>query len=142
MAYSYYRDRDEFIVKMTKAGLDIEAIRALLRLATTIQRLAVAQCNGDYPADNGQRETEACPTCERHWAPESLKKHSALGPGKHCEDCRAEARLPVLLEGTGWKAVTAGDPRGYTLKLYRADSTPENRSNGTAPFVGVPARER
>jgi len=59
MAYSYYRDRDEFIVKMTKAGLDIEAIRALLRLATTIQRLAVAQCNGDYPADNGQRETEA-----------------------------------------------------------------------------------
>lgn len=142
MAYSYYRNRDEFISRMTHEGFSLDTIRALLRLGTTIQRLAVAQCNGDWPADNGQRDTVACPNCERHWDPSTLKKHSAIGPDKYCEDCRAETRLPALLEGSGWVALTGGDPRGCTLKLFPATTTPEQRYQSWGDYICVPARER
>ena len=144
MAYSYNRDRDEFIVRMTREGMTLENIRALLRLATTIQRLAVAQCNGDYPADggSGRWDTTECPTCERLWAVESLHPHRELGPGRHCEDCRADIRVGHALKDSGWIAKTGGDPRGCTLKLYRKDSTPADRDSGRAEYVCVPARDR
>ena len=46
---SYQRERDLFISLASKEGLDLHTIGKLLRYASTLQRLAVAQCNGDWP---------------------------------------------------------------------------------------------
>jgi hypothetical protein len=52
---SYQRERDEFIAKAVSEGLTLDVTRRLLRYASTLQRLAVAQCNGDWPY-NGDRD--------------------------------------------------------------------------------------
>ncbi len=56
---SYQRERDEFIAKASSEGLDLPTITKLLRYASTLQRLAVAQCNGDWPY-NGGRDRPSC----------------------------------------------------------------------------------
>ena len=52
---SYQRERDEFIAQASGEGLSLPVITKLLRHASTLQRLAVAQCNGDWPY-NGDRD--------------------------------------------------------------------------------------
>ena len=52
---SYQKERDEFISRATAEGLSLDTCRKLLRYATTLQRLAEAQCNGDWPY-NGDRD--------------------------------------------------------------------------------------
>lgn len=64
---SYSKERDEFIARATAEGLPLHTVRTLLRYASTLQRLAVAQCNGDYPY-NGDRDRpsayrEPCAMC-------------------------------------------------------------------------------
>lgn len=128
---SYQKERDHF---MARCQLSPETARALLRHATTLHRLAEAQCNGDWPADNGERKVQACPLCESQWVPSqiqggtaakiaweraeqtSMRRYAHLG--KACPDCRTEARVHALLEGTQWQAWTQGDPRGYVLRLF------------------------
>ncbi len=62
---SYSKERDEFIARATGEGLSLDVVRKLLRYASTLQRLAVAQCNGDYPF-NGDRDRPSMTfrTCE------------------------------------------------------------------------------
>lgn len=52
---SYRNERDQFIATATREGLNMYVIERLLRYATTLQRLAEAQCNGDWPF-NGDRD--------------------------------------------------------------------------------------
>lgn len=52
---TYTKERDEFIAIATREGLSVNVARKLLRHAATLQRLAVAQCNGDWPY-NGDRD--------------------------------------------------------------------------------------
>src|SRR3990167_3145761 len=52
---SYQHERDEFIGRASKEGLDLPTIRKVLMYASALQRLAVAQCNGDWPY-NGDRD--------------------------------------------------------------------------------------
>ena len=52
---SYQHERDEFISRASKEGLDLPTITKLLKYASALQRLAVAQCNGDWPY-NGDRD--------------------------------------------------------------------------------------
>lgn len=138
---------------MARCQLSPETARALLRHATTLQRLAEAQCNGDWPADNGERKVKPCPLCEQQWVPSAIQggpmaraawkakvpagptcaenqgkracnggtepcDHLAADLRKACPDCRTEARVRALLEGTQWQAWTQGDPRGYVLRLF------------------------
>ena len=53
------KERDQFVINANKEGLDLATIHKLLRYATTLQRLAVAQCNGDWPY-NGDRDRPSC----------------------------------------------------------------------------------
>ena len=53
MGYRY--EREEFMVKASKEGISTDTARRLLRYAATLQRLAEAQCNGDWPY-NGDRD--------------------------------------------------------------------------------------
>lgn len=145
---SYQRDRDDFFAHMIKAGMGADTIRLLLRHANTIQRLAVAQCNGDYPYDNGQRRTVECDGCGSGTAPDALKRYKGIdpeqgdghAPRKYCPDCRTTARIKALVAGSGFMAECSGDPRGWCVKLYTADSTREDRDSGRARSIGVPAR--
>ena|SRR3990167_1742308 len=52
---SYRQEREQFIIQAAREGIDQHTIGKLLRYSTTLQRLAVAQCNGDWPY-NGDRD--------------------------------------------------------------------------------------
>ena len=81
-------------------------------------------CNGDYPADNGERKTMECPQCGNHWAPEAFKRHL-------CPDCRNDQAITAYVGDVlpGWGLELQGDPRGCVIKL----KTPEGRE------IGVPS---
>jgi hypothetical protein len=130
---SYQRERDEFLTTMSRNGaaLPLDTLRAILRASTTLQRLAVAQCNGDYPADNGQRKTAVCTECESCWAPESLSR------GK-CPDCRTQSRVRQLLSDTPWQPYFQGDPRGAVLQLFPAGTSHDDMYCGRIRGVYVP----
>jgi hypothetical protein len=104
------RERDAFIAGMAAAGVALDVSRAFLRLGTTLNRLAVAQCNGDWPADNGERKVLPCASCEMCWSPSVLR-----GPGKRCPDCRTTARAIALGREHGLEVIVQGDPRGAVL---------------------------
>ena len=67
-------EREAFLVAMSKEGVPLDVARLVLRHAATLQRLAEAQCNGDWPADNGERPTLVC-ACGSAWAPGAYLKH-------------------------------------------------------------------
>ena len=115
---SRQREREEFLVAVVKEGVSIEQGWALLRHARTLHRLAEAQCNGDWPADNGQRPTVVCDNCARAWVPEAVRDQT-------CPDCRAKAAVRQLLTGMSIEPVFSGDPRGAVLKLR----LPSGRTN-------------
>lgn len=156
---SYTRERDEFVVEATKAGIDLPTTRKLLRYATTLQRLAVAQCNGDWPADNGQRKVEFCLKCQSGFVPESFRPivlvipeaFEDLGPAPRqprpirqqvCPDCYAQDKVEGLLRGTPLKAVFGGDPRGAVLRLVPRATTREEEQSGRVRGIYVPPSVR
>jgi hypothetical protein len=150
---SYRHERDAFLLEVGR-DLGLRTTTKLLRHANTLQRLAVAQCNGDYPCDNGKRKVMPCPLCESQYVPSQIRGGTLArfawrdhAPADHkgttaCLDCRTDAAIRLLLHGSPYKAVTQGDPRGYVLRLYDTSATPANIDNGTARSIGVPALER
>ena len=126
---SYQRERDEFIQKATREGLDLNTITRLLRYATTLQRLQEAQCNGDWPY-NGDRDRPSpqmvnvsqgltsvdlrarwdkrytvCPKCEASGVAISAMRisnsFSRIRDGwKVCPDCRTQELVNKLRHGT------------------------------------------
>lgn len=113
---SYTKERDEFIAIATAEGLSVEAALLLLRYATTLERLAVAQCNGAWPADNGERATVVCPNCASCFAPSSLRRSSETKGLKICQDCRTAELIRACLP-EGYHPIINGDPRGAVLKI-------------------------
>lgn len=130
---SYSRERKEFIGRMTGKGFDLDTLRSLLRYASTLQRLAVTQCNGDYPADNGERKVVPCVRCECLWVPSSLNKD------RLCKDCRTADLVRQALPQE-WKPVFGGDPRGAVLRLAPVDMSDSDIDSGRGSTVYVPAR--
>jgi hypothetical protein len=138
---SYARERDEFIAHASSAGLRLDVIRLLLRNATTLQRLAEASCNGDWPADNGERKTKVCPECGGGWAPSSFARPKGEAVPV-CPDCRAQYRVRALLEGTPFDPYFQGDPRGAVLRLVPKGTPHELIDCGRERGIYVPAYSR
>lgn len=144
---SYTRWRDEFMVA---TDLPLTTKRALLRAATTLKRLAEAQCNGAWPYDNGERKVIECPLCTILYDPSAIQggpwaKKAALAKGDHevrtaCPDCRTEARVRQLLEGTSYQPYFQGDPRGAVLQLCPVGASYDDMHSGRARGVAVPTR--
>lgn len=84
---SYQKERDEFIAVMTGQGVPLEVTRLVIKDATTVQRLAVAEC---------ERELS-----------EKEKRRDEL----------AQARIKLRLAAHGVGVKFNGDPRGYAVKL-------------------------
>src|SRR4030095_3013576 len=134
---SYQRERDDFLARMTREGLNLETTRLLLRSASTLHRLAEAQCNGDWPADNGERTVKACVRCEQQWVPSTLRKDGL------CRDCATEARVLAAMPD-GWHIDTQGDPRGYVLRVIPPSYAERNagRDRHNLASIWVPTRTR
>lgn len=71
---TYQAEREAFLLQMQAEGMTPEIARRILRHANTIQRLSAAECNGDYPCDNGERKVEACSRCEAGYVRSSMVK--------------------------------------------------------------------
>ena len=107
-------EREDFIVRWAQAGGSTNDARRLLRHATTAQRLAEAACNGDWPADNGERATKLCPECQCGWVPSSFRKGV-------CPSCRTDQLILAIVKAAGFQARVDGDPRGYVVKVTLPD---------------------
>lgn len=118
--------------------------KKLLRHAQTLHRLTVAQCNGDFPADNGQRETVTCCRCESNWHPSVMRQERSKGHvgGPTCPDCRTQDAVRRLLTGTPFAPVFGGDPRGAVLKLAPVFASRDDIESGRARLLAVPVRVR
>ena len=112
---TYHKWREDFIARAVQHGIPYNSdLSNILRIANTIGRLAVARCNGDYPADNGERKLKTCAKCETGWAPSFIRADGV------CGECKAKARLATLVP-PGWTVTTHGDPRGPVVKLHGPD---------------------
>ena len=131
----YQEDRDQFVAIMTREGMPLPNIRGMLRQSATLHRLAEASCNGDWPADNGERRVEACPQCGGSWVPSSYRR-LPNGGAKVCPDCYAEARTRAITPAA-FTPIFQGDPRGCVLKI----AVPSHYTNdGNHEGVCVPVR--
>ena len=84
----WLQDREQFFYLMAKEGMPEPDVRRVLRLAQTIQRLAVEECNRTL----GDTEKRRCDKAIEH--------------------------LDSLCVGLGWEVPkTSGDPRGACVKL-------------------------
>lgn len=104
--------REEFINLAGQYGICYEDAAKALRIGATMQRLAEASCNGDWPADNGERKTELCPNCQCGWVKSSFVKGV-------CPSCRIDQRAHEFVASIGWTAELQGDPRGAVFKLVK-----------------------
>lgn len=139
---SYQREREEFIARMTKEGLAIDAILTLLRCATSINRYAELACSSEA----ADRDRIRCPANPR-W------KHQKAGPclcdlsdGEHTDipryrllDYRTEQRA-IKAVPDSWRIITEGDPRGYTLRVIPPSYAERNqgRDRFNLESIGVP----
>lgn len=104
--------RREFRDHLLRLGLSDFHVSAITRNAVTHDRLAEAECNGDYPCDNGERPLISCTRCESGYAP----SHVIRGL---CDSCRCEDRIKALCAQAGVNVEFQGDPRGWTVKVSR-----------------------
>jgi len=119
------RERDEFIGLLNREYPHMSVTQIskhagrLMRLGRQYARIQEAICNGDYPADNGERPVAPCPKCEQGFAAESIR--SGL-----CPACRKEAEIRTACRALpGCEPIFGGDPRGATVKLR----VPSGRTN-------------
>jgi hypothetical protein len=141
---SYTRDREQFIVTVTRYGLPYYIAVTLLRIATTINRLAELSCSSEAadrdripcPATGKPGRTTYPCLCD---APET--GHTTI-PRIALQAYRAEQRAIAAMP-EGWQVLTEGDPRGYTLRVIPPEYAERNagRDRFNLDTIGVPSRE-
>ena len=139
--------RHQFVAELTRqcpahpVHIVAEVAATLMRASATLHRLAEARCNGDWPYDNGTRQTVPCASCETGTVPSRL---SLWDTGKVCPACRLTARVDALLPPYGLMAHHTGDPRGCVLTLYPVGTSHDAIDNGTSRsrVLYVPAGRR
>lgn len=113
--------REEFIARLSRDrdALPLETLRRLLRHAATLQRLAEAQCNGDWPYENGtpERLTVTCPGCEGSWVPSSFARRPGKVFALLSQQGTAIPETALTADELG-----AGDPDALARQLAPADA--------------------
>ena len=130
--------REQTFAELGRVGMGFEDSRWLLRQSATLHRLAEAQCNGDWPFDNGERRTVVCPECEGGCVRASMRRIGGKGEAV-CPDCATSARVRAKV--AGWvesgrypgllRVELQGDPRGCVLRVVFA------REGGGEREVGI-----
>lgn len=148
---SRVHDRDQLVAQLSRELPEVslyavgKLARKLLRAGATLHRLAEAQCNGDWPADNGERETAECQACGSYWVPSTLKRTVYLSEGRggrkydrlECQDCRTQARIKRLAAEYGLGVIFGGDPRGPVLKVIPPSYTARNAGRDLHNLEGI-----
>lgn len=126
---NYKQWREETIGELMAAGFPYYKAAKLMALSNRHGRLAVAQCNGEWPAQTqwtDSKDCGECPKCGNWWQKNAIKKSG-------CPDCRVESAILALagdqkiIEGFSF----AGDPRGCTVTAIMR----------TGERVAIPQRE-
>lgn len=89
MARHSRKERERTFMQLGAIGIGYDVASKLLRYGTTLQRLAEASCNGDWPADNGTGDTAVCTRCQGHW-----RGGMVQAKGK-CAACAGKGSTPV-----------------------------------------------
>lgn len=111
------KDREQFIADLTAEGWPLASIRAVLRDAVTLTRLAELACSSEA----ADRDRVPCPAtkgkrclCD---APEVSGPHETV-PRIAVRADRIEDRIDEHARDRGATATFSGDPRGYVVKLH------------------------
>lgn len=128
------RVRGQVIADLTKLGVSYQDTLRFLRLGATLHRLAEAQCNGVWPADNGERRVVTCGSRPHKFTDANVSPEGRVQVSKGCEglyvrhvlrksrgylcpNCCATEDAKKLAEKYGLVAIVGGDPRGMVLGL-------------------------
>ena len=119
------KSREQFLIHASRLGLNDYQSRRICRLASTHNRLAEAECNGDFPCDNGERKVLWCDRCgsgyarsHTYLAPrEPLTGHEAPASGRICKSCKTEDAIRRVCSESEIGVDIQGDPRGWTVTL-------------------------
>ena len=134
--------RERTIAQLTREGLDYQAIATLLRCATTIHRLAELACSSEA-ADRDRIPCPATRNGTRYYGPCLCDQpdggHETI-PRIRLQDWNAERRATHAVPA-GWIVETAGDPRGYTLRVIPPSYAERNagRDRFNRDSIGIPA---
>lgn len=159
---SYQRERDNFIACVTREGLPLHVALTLLREATGFQRRAELSCS----SEDADRDRVPCPA-SRIDGRRRLPTIDGIAPclcdcsdGQHTripritlQDWHAEqrvrkllatcevTRLPQNADSVCWQMLTAGDPRGYTLRVIPPSYAERNKDRDAhnVDSIGVPS---
>jgi len=148
---SYQRERDEFIARMSREGLDVQTTRQLLRYATTLHRLAELACSSEA----ADRDRVPCPAVQPDRRVAGVRaanpclcdfdhehhRHTDI-PRITLQDYHVEQRAKAVVP-TGWAINTQGDPRGYVLRVIPPSYAERNtgRDVHNLDAIGVPAAD-
>ena len=120
------KEREEFVAVMAREVplMDLDDVRRLMRAATTLHRLAEAECNGDdWRDEHGPRHFRATDNrdkavCGEAWdgAVMTWRRWNRV-TCSNCKAWRVEQRVKALCAQYGVVPVFNGDPRGAVLKL-------------------------
>ena len=108
----------------TRMGLNNYQAKRITRLAATHDRLAEAECNGDWPCDNGERKVLTCSRCGAGYVRAAMRQTKTRHTGDGCfvvqfvcQSCRTEDLISTACRENGIGVEFQGDPRGWTVKL-------------------------
>ena len=164
---TYTAARDQFIAHTAREGLPLQAATHLLRIATTLQRLAELACSSEWhcntdviqcPADTRkirrrtgevigtQRATGPC-LCDWQTGTavhESIPRITLQEHRATLRACKIVGDLNDTAEvGARWAIDTQGDPRGCVLGVIPPSYADRNagRTGDNLRSIGVPARD-
>lgn len=165
---SYQKEREDFIVRMTREGLPIDVTRLLLREATGLNRRAELACSSEA----ADRDRVPCPAmlivdnkgygrpgngpclCDDYPVGDHANGIHHKIPRITLQDHHAEERIRKALGDVNktnkpvppatridpWTFVTEGDPRGYVLRVIPPSYAERNagRDRHNLDSIGVP----
>ena len=147
---SRQRDRDTLIAQLSRELPDrslyevTDLARRLLRAGTTLQRLAEAECIGDWPCDNGKRAVHFCDRCQAGYVRSAMTKiretPADSRPGGLrllCQSCRLQDRVTLLCAEYGLTPIFSGDPRGAVFLVIPPSYAARNAGRDIHNLEGI-----
>lgn len=143
---SYQRERESFLLTMARHGMSADVARLILRHATTYQRLAERECNGDdeqsgnmvkCPMHLDRAVVSSCGYCDARRIAGTVFVHGKVTRSS-VRMTQIERRVRELVDCTNepLRVEFQGDPRGYCVRILIQDG------NGIVREYGVPVRNR
>lgn len=137
---TYQAEREAFLLQMQAEGMAPEIARRILRHANTIQRLSAAECNGDYPCDNGERKVEWCARCEAGYVRAAMFTLPRTDPAvRICQSCHTQDLIVGWCAKAGDVSYMTGAERGFVTIAGRFVPLFQGDPRGACVKLKVPS---